>query len=362
MYDYLVFIGRFQPLHQGHENVIREALKKSKHVILFVGSSNCSRSPRNPFTFQERYEMLKLVFRHEISNGQIIIKPLEDATYNDVAWVSYVQRMVDTTILNDSNKSNPNVWINGLNDIKHGIIGFEKDSSSYYLKMFPDYDTVLIPSQFGAFNSTAIRKQFLQSSPIIPDSCSEQIKNYLRSFIHKDEFSWLVDEKEFYDSYKKSWENSPYPPFFVCVDSVVIQSGHILLVRRKNVGGKGLLALPGGHVNKDETLLKAVVRELKEETRISDSRGEIPPAMLESFIDDTKTRIFDDPNRSERGRVITQAFLFNLPDRKNLFKVRGDDDAEHAQWYKIGSLDSKDFYEDHWAILCEMIGISQIKY
>ena len=116
-------------------------------------------------------------------------------------------------------------------------------------------------------------------------------------------------------------------------------------------------ALPGGFVNQEEPLRSAVIRELREETRISDQKGEIPPAMLGSFIEDRKTRVFDNPTRSARGRTITHAFLFNCPDRKTLYRVSGSDDARAAAWHELGTLDPTEFFEDHWAIIQEMTGV-----
>ncbi len=56
--DVLVFMGRFQPLHIGHQFVIDQALQRADHVILLVGSANVARNPRNPFTVEERIGMI----------------------------------------------------------------------------------------------------------------------------------------------------------------------------------------------------------------------------------------------------------------------------------------------------------------
>lgn len=39
-FDYLVFIGRFQPFHLGHKSVIDQALTLAKDVIILIGSAN----------------------------------------------------------------------------------------------------------------------------------------------------------------------------------------------------------------------------------------------------------------------------------------------------------------------------------
>jgi bifunctional NMN adenylyltransferase/nudix hydrolase len=348
-YDYLVFIGRFQPFHNGHLRVINEALEKAEHVIILVGSANRARSPRNPFTFEEREGMIAVALGAWANRAAIL--PLRDSPYNDQAWVSDVQRLVEQVTGAFGDPDNP--------DDSIGLIGFSKDHTSYYLKMFPTWGSEAVTSQHGTLNSTDIRADYLRRASILPGShlCPRSVRDFLEVFSWSPEFKLLVDEAEFYSEYKAFWGRPPFPVFINCVDAVVTQSGHILLVERARCPGKGLLALPGGHVERTESFADAVVRELKEETRISDARGEIPPAMLASFIDAQKTRLFDDPNRSERGRVVTQAYLFDLPGRERLFQVRGGDDAASASWYALGSLRSSELYEDHAAIIEEMTGV-----
>ena len=79
-------------------------------------------------------------------------------------------------------------------------------------------------------------------------------------------------------------------------------------------------------------------------------------ALLPLIRLDVASNPFDDPFRSERGRVVTQAFLFNLPSRTSLFSVRGDDDAATARWVELGSLKAEHFFEDHASIIREMTG------
>jgi len=357
IYDILVFIGRFQPFHLGHQSIVDMALERARRVIVFVGSANSARSIQNPFTYEERREMIAACYRDQVEQDRLRLRPLNDVLYNDTAWIASVQASVMAEVLAVGNED-AGVHLHGLKDFKVGLIGHMKDKSGYYQKMFPEWGSIDVQHTYGTFGSTHVRNDYLRPSPILPNGiCPEPVVDWLHDFRLTPEFSALVAEKQYIDGYREQWKSAPYPPVFVTVDAVVVQSGHILLVERGEQPGRGLKALPGGFINQDEPLRAAVIRELREETKISDQKGEIPPAMLGSFIEDRQTRVFDGPSRSARGRTITHAFMFNCPERTNLFGVSGSDDAKTAAWYELGTLDPRDFFEDHWAIIQEMTGV-----
>ncbi|MEK7358233.1 MAG: adenylyltransferase/cytidyltransferase family protein, partial [Bdellovibrionota bacterium] len=58
-----VVIGRFQPFHAGHQELIESALTLAEKVVIVVGSAGAARNLRNPFTADERIEMMKLNVR-----------------------------------------------------------------------------------------------------------------------------------------------------------------------------------------------------------------------------------------------------------------------------------------------------------
>ncbi len=59
-----LFIGRFQPFHNGHMEVIRDMLKENKRItIVICGPENPDE--KNPFSFGEREEMLRRVLGRE---------------------------------------------------------------------------------------------------------------------------------------------------------------------------------------------------------------------------------------------------------------------------------------------------------
>jgi bifunctional NMN adenylyltransferase/nudix hydrolase len=347
--DVLVFMGRFQPMHIGHQFVIDQALQKADHVILLVGSANIARNPRNPFTVEERIGMIRDVWKDECAAKRLIPVPLNDRLYNDTAWVAGVQKSVQEALTATPEiRKNPRI----------GLIGYGKDNTSYYLKMFPDWEAIDVPSQYGTFNATEIRDAFIQANPVLPsDSCPEGVVAFMREFRLTETFKNLLVEANFVRDYKRKWAVAPFPPTFVTVDAIVEQSGHVLMIERGQWPGKGLLALPGGFIDKHETLRDAVVRELTEETRLADKHGQIPKGKIGSFIEDNATRVFDDPHRSLRGRTITHAFLFRLPRERTKFSIEAADDAARVFWQPISEIDPRRMFEDHYFILQTMLGL-----
>lgn len=65
-------VGRFQLLHKGHEQLIDLGLELCEKFVVLVGSSNESRTENNPFTFEERKEMIQKVYGDKVEVYPII--------------------------------------------------------------------------------------------------------------------------------------------------------------------------------------------------------------------------------------------------------------------------------------------------
>jgi len=83
-----LFVGRFQPLHIGHVKLIKWILEKYDKVIIVIGSSQESSTEKNPFTTEERREMINKTLKSEnIEKYEIIEIP---DVHDDEAWVKSI--------------------------------------------------------------------------------------------------------------------------------------------------------------------------------------------------------------------------------------------------------------------------------
>lgn len=346
-YDLLVFIGRFQPFHNEHQRIIDIALKRAKHVLVLIGSSGKARTIRNPFTYAERSQMIIGAFPQNQDN--ITTVPLYDKMYNDAAWTIQVQDAVQEVALDIINGNG--FHNSGLKDAKIGLIGASKDHTSFYLKMFPQWDSVPVRIHNDT-SSTEIRNNYFNYGVGFSHGITTptNVHHFLENFSFTPTYTQLQEEYHFIVDYQTGWKAAPYPVKHMTVDAVVEQSGHILVVKRRSEPGKGLLALPGGHLNEFETMLDGAIRELREETMIK-----VPEPVLRGSI--AAQRTFDDPYRSMIGRVITQAFHFKLRPETSLPRVKGSDDAEKAMWIPISELAEEDFFDDHFHIIQYFLGL-----
>jgi 8-oxo-dGTP diphosphatase len=132
----------------------------------------------------------------------------------------------------------------------------------------------------------------------------------------------------------------------VTVDCVIVrreaETGrpHILLIQRAKEPFAGRWALPGGFVNKDEPLIEAARRELREETglRVAKLR---------------QVGAFGDPGRDPRGWTVSVAYLAELSGAKH--KVQAADDAQAVKWFPLDGLPRLAF--DHGKILKQALAV-----
>ncbi len=86
-----LFIGRFQPLHKGHEAVIRWLLELHDVVVIAIGSANESFTPKNPFTVGERIEMLHALLRSINALDRVLYCAVPDTKGDSALWFAFIK-------------------------------------------------------------------------------------------------------------------------------------------------------------------------------------------------------------------------------------------------------------------------------
>lgn len=314
-----IFIGRFQPAHQGHIHALGIASSQVDKLYIFIGSANVCRSIKNPWTFQERSNMLRAkLHANRITNFEII--PLNDYRYSDTQWMSDVRATIE-----HYNMGSPILF------------GHIKDGNDY-LKWFPELKFKSIEAQYK-INATQIRKEMFESNdPDMPET--------------------VKDDYKFYQKETDLFKNYPFPETlnFNCSDAILECQGHVLLIQRKFSPGRGAWALPGGFRNQRETFLDCAIRELQEETNVR-----VPEKVLRGSI--VKTELFDDPSRSfgiPRNTLAVYMRISPNPDG-SLPRANGADDAALCKWIPLtDALNNIEMYDDHKDIISKVTGVMPI--
>ncbi|MEJ7138610.1 bifunctional nicotinamide-nucleotide adenylyltransferase/Nudix hydroxylase [Amphibiibacter pelophylacis] len=359
-----VLIGRFQPFHRGHGQLLEHALALADRVVVVIGSAHQARTAKNPWSWSERAELIRLALP-EAQRERVLFLPVRDY-YNNARWTQAVRSGV-AACLADAGVA--------VDEAQGGIalVGHFKDASSQYLAQFPGW--VLHPvARSIDIDATAIRASYFDAAQVAPGVCRtdhpafaarlqaalaacadtlhDSTREFLRAWTHRPDYTRLAAEWEMLREYQLSWSGAPWPPVFVTVDVLVRCDDAVLLVQRGQAPGQGLWALPGGFIDPRETTWQSALRELREETG------------LERSIDDWRAAhrgqaVFDHPDRSLRGRTITHAFYFDLGAGPRPL-VEGADDAALARWMPVASLPALEahFLDDHFHMLDHFLGLT----
>jgi len=335
-----VYIGRFQPFHNGHLALLMRALEVGEKVVVVLGSSFRARNTKNPLTWQERANMIRMSLP-EALRDRVHFVPVRDyygtGLESDARWVAAVQDGVAS--------------IAGKGERSIALVGHFKDSSSYYLNKFPGW-TLVSCDREGVIDATHLRNALYQNRgadeatlALLTEYMPVGAVNYLKAWLALPFFAPLAKQWGKLKEEKKRWEGAPYAPKFITVDALVTCNDHVLLIERGGDVGIGLFAIPGGFLEDFETLYEGALRELHEETNLGLADEYMASAFKGAYV-------FDHPNRSERGRVVTHLHVFEL-ELDQLPEVHGTDDARRALWVhksKLAELEER-YFEDHGHIL-----------
>jgi bifunctional NMN adenylyltransferase/nudix hydrolase len=169
-FDTLVLIGRFQPFHNAHLEIVRRASGVSDKIIVITGSAKQPRTYKNPFTSAERATMIKQATA-DLDIEVCVVENI-DTIYNDQAWAVRVQ-----TIVNSLTREGDKI----------GIIGHKKDDSSFYLDMFPQWRFINV-EQIEPLGATNIRDLYFKTDvnmnfikAVVPETTFEFLNKFRKT-------------------------------------------------------------------------------------------------------------------------------------------------------------------------------------
>ncbi len=341
-----VVIGRFQPLLSGQiEHVLHPAITNSDLTIILLGSSMRARTCVDPFTAQERADMIKTVLKenHPVWNYAVEphFVPIRDFLYSENDWIMQVQRVVKETLELPMHSIN-------IDDCEITIYGAEAGKDKDYLRWFPQWDVSIreLPTEIN-LGPRILESMFAMDWDTVDKYTDYDTYSWLYQWFKSKEADTKVEEYRYVKEYKARTQTGKYNIIFQTVDNVAYYKGNILLVKRRSQPGRGLWALPGGFLEADESRFDGALRELQEETKLR-----AKPEWL------VKRQGFDAPNRSIRGRTITEAFLWKIPDYRKVPQIQAGSDAAKAQWFPLnkvlGEMREK-LFEDHLDIIESLI-------
>lgn len=335
MSDAAVIIGRWQFLQRSHAVLLREALRVAKRVIVVIGSAYRSRDAHNPFTWEERRQMIEALLS-PVERERVSFLPVRDV-YDDERWDRVVRDGVSTLAPQAASVS---------------LVGFKGDLTRTYLERFPEWRLHAI-EPVVQISTSDLRRLYFEADSI--QAASQRLDEHLESGVCAFLAQWaqspayrqMATEHAAVEAYRRKYTQ----PFSLTSDCLVTVNGHVLLIKRGGTIGHGLWALPGGFVDPHERFYTAAVRELEEETGLAPSAATLRSALRGQAV-------FDQPYRSARGRIVTTAFHFEL-EGTTLPEVKGADDAKEARWIEIAALPSIEMqlFEDHAVILDHFVGM-----
>lgn len=336
-----VVIGRWQLLSKdGHERLFARAFEVAERVLIVIGSAYRSRNPRNPFTWEERRDMILATFSPE-QRARVDFLPVRDY-YDNERWN-------DAVLAGVAARTNRGARVT--------LVGWKKDETSDYLDHFPGWTSTQVAPTVQV-DATALRDVYFGSADldaaltVLKAYVSAPVLAYLEAWSRLPVYAARRAEHLAVEAYKKKWGPGP----FLTADAVVEASDYVLLVQRGGAIGRDLWALPGGHVNPNEQFYPAAVRELKEESGFS----KLPETMRAAL---RQTLLCDHALRSPRARVVTMVHHFDFGDMAPSDDLKAADDAKALKWFHKSELralaEAGLLFEDHDVVLDRLFGIFQ---
>ncbi len=146
-YDFCLCMGRFQPFHVGHFDLVQTSLERGKRVIILLGSHLSRQTLRNPWISEEREQMIQMCLS-PTEQARVDVVPICDYEANE-EWSSTIHREVYS-----------------IADFSHkiAIVGHHDGGQKFFSQWFPKWKYVEKLRQPN-LNATDIRIAYFGGLP-----------------------------------------------------------------------------------------------------------------------------------------------------------------------------------------------------
>ena len=351
-----VIVSKFSFVTRDVFHALRKASDENDHVLVCVCSADRSKDYTMPFNKHDRADnIIKAIGVNDgLEKEDFSICYINDNPVNNRQWITdihsklnerlkalYVDRnnlVINVYVSDESNHRYENIFPEHMFTVHKVTMGNNEELLKDFYGM-EDISSYIAPNMCGLYD--AYRKSEWYDTPRLTSEMNSG-------------FDTLKAEYEAVKFQNEQWSVAPFPPTFVTTDAVVYYKGYVLVVKRKGVVGNDLYCLPGGFLPQRDTVEEGIVRNLKKDTNI-----QVHENILKSNVRKVKT--YDDPIRSLRGRIITNAGLIELDNVTTLSgfpKVRKTkSQKEHAGWFSLFEIENmRDmFFEDHFYIIKDLL-------
>lgn len=322
-YEFSIYIGRFQPFHLGHLESIKFALKYSKKLIIILGGAYSSPSPRGPWNIAQRIEMINSCLS-ETEKNKIYFVGIRDRLYCEEKWIQNVQGEVFKIT-------------NSVRNI--AIIGHQKDASSYYLKIFPQWE-FLETGNFKSINATDIRNllflknDFSKISKYVP----KPILKYLTKYAKSNDYNLLKRKFKYIEKNRNKLRRDSV------TNALIFCNQYILLLMSKEPLKKDLYSLPEVDYL-DREFENNSLENLQNEVTIDIDKEHLSMSYVSSDF-------FNYSERFPLGKQLSKTYLFMIKS-DNLPLISAAKNSLKVMWVLLDDLPffQDKMYADHYQII-----------
>lgn len=231
-------IGRFQIVHNGHKDLFLQLKEKNlSEVLAVIGVAKEIGTPKDVFSGEECKKMLEPVLKEIGLNYSIYLVP-------DINNPPKYEQHVKSILGYQNNEK---------------IILFSGNSYTYNCFKDKAYQ-ILIPEKRVLTHANEIREMIADDNP----EWEKHLPDSTISFLYEN--NGIEKIKKAYGGNKMTGFKNTADIIIECYKENEFKG--IVLIQRRYDPFKGSWALPGGHLDKGETLEQAAVREALEETSL----------------------------------------------------------------------------------------------